>query len=453
MPNSTNSDEQKCPHLAQQAANTAAILPDITTPLISETNQPVDTTSSQLGHLSSFIGTWNSPRDTNATGYNVMPLPEIGAPNGKGYITKNFPYYEEITFSPIAGGAPNREGNYTQTSGVLFYEQRVYIANNTDPSGNQPIQDTLVHAENGSWLYHTIIEQTQGAFGPGTVTPPNPLPTQDPATQYNKQVSVPHGNSILMVGSPIATGTGNPTFSTTDKTVLPFTDPTIKDPVTALSDQLTELNNEGITVLDYTSIKVDSVNPGGGVTNIVFENRNSKVTSMDTTWYIENLSNGAVQLQYVQNIWLEFPINNVITKFVHVDANTLKPAGIVNIDSTKPWQDSGFIVKENEPAVITYQSGLWTADPHRNNGNLYDANGDASYKVNQTGYPLQNVNMGALIGKVGTNPPFLIGNGPIATPAGQTGPLQLCINDDLDGLHGAGLTDNVGSVQVSINVS
>lgn len=60
--------------------------------------------------------------------------------------------------------------------------------------------------------------------------------------------------------------------------------------------------------------------------------------------------------------------------------------------------------------------------------------------------------MGALIGQVGTNAPFLIGDGPVTTPAGQSGALKLCINDDLNALYGAGLADNIGSLLVRIKI-
>ena len=309
--------QQTCPHHSQQA-----VVPDISTPLISMTNQPAVIGVNNLGILNNFIGTWNSPTGINATGYNVMPLPQVGAPNG--YITKNFPYFEEITFSPIAGGAPNRQGSMTQSSSVLFYEQRVYIANNTDPDGNQPIENTLIHAENGTWLYHTIQHQIEDAFGPGIVPHPTPLPDQDPKIQYNKQVSVPHGNSILMVGGLTASGEGAPTFPPTDRTLPPFTDSSIIDPVTVLTKQLESLP-KGITVTSYESISVSTnAEAGGGVNNIHFENSNSKVISMDTTWYVEHLSNGATQLQYVQTIILQFMINGLPVKFSHVDANTLQ---------------------------------------------------------------------------------------------------------------------------------
>jgi hypothetical protein len=50
---------------------------------------------------------------------------------------------------------------------------------------------------------------------------------------------------------------------------------------------------------------------------------------------------------------------------------------------------------------------------------------------------------------VGQNPAFLVGTGAIV-PGGQTGRLQLVINDDLDGRYGGGLTDNEGQILVRI---
>lgn len=449
MENSISLEQQKCPYLAQQEA-APAVIPDITTPLVSATNQPPVIGTDNLGLLNSFIGTWNSPTGADASGYNVMPLPQADAPNG--YITKNFPYFEEISFSAIAGGAPNREGKYTQASGVLFYEQRVYIANNADPSGAQPIQNTLIHAENGTWLYHVIQNQVEGPYGPGFVPDTN-IPVQDPTVQYNKQISVPHGVSVLMTGGPVVSGTGNPVFPTADRTQLPFTDPSIIDPSTYLTQQLNSLNSNGVTVTSYSSITVSTTNHGGGVNNINFENSFGKVVSMETTWYVETLSNGTVQLQYIQNIVLQFLINDIPTQFLHIDANTLQLVEtFVPVNANQAWQDTGVAVQPGKVITISYESGQWTADPQTNNGNLYDANGCPGITVTQSGYPVQNVNMGALIGQVGNNAPFFIGNGPVTTPAGQSGPLKLCINDDLNAEYGAGLVDNIGSLQVRIKI-
>lgn len=301
--------------------------PNITTPIINPTNQTPATGAANLGLLNEFIGTWNSTKGADATGYNVMPLPQVGAPNG--YITKNFPYYEEITFAPIAGGAPNREGNFTQQSGVLFYEQRVYFATNpAASSGASSVQDALIHAENGSWLYHHITPQLDGPYGPHDVPPPaGGIPTQQANIQYNKQISVPHGNSILMTGGLVGpSGSGNPDFSNVQseyRGAAPFSEMNTVDPASFLTKQLQDLNNAGVTVTHYDSLRVSTNAEGGGVSNIAFENRYGKVLGMDTNWYVEKLSNNTTQLQYIQVIWLEFMIGTSRRTFAHVDANTL----------------------------------------------------------------------------------------------------------------------------------
>jgi phosphatidylserine decarboxylase len=118
-----------------------------------------------------------------------------------------------------------------------------------------------------------------------------------------------------------------------------------------------------------------------------------------------------------------------------------------NIVSTQAWQNAGY-VNEGSSYKIQYIGGLWSANPSINNGNLYSAVG-SSVVATQSGYPLTGANEGALVGKIGDNPVFLIGDG-ATIPAGQTGPLMLCINDDINGEYGAGLTDNEGQITVSI---
>lgn len=439
------------PLTSSSAAACPLLKPDVTTPLISATNQVPVTGKSNIGLLNEFIGTWNSPSGTDATGYNVMPLPQNSDP--KGYILKNFPYFEEITFAPFAGGGPNRQGSYTQNSFGLFYEQRVYFAAFNYPNVQPPIQNSLIHAENGSWLYHFIVPQLDGPYGPGTVTPPNPLPVQNTSSQYNKLITIPHGNTVLMVGQEIQPGSGNPAFPTANRTMLPFTDPTVIDPSTVLTQQLQGLAQNGITVTSYTGISVSSKVDGGGIHNTTFEHSFGKVISMDTTWYIEKLSNGKTQLQYIQTIVLQFIINGMPTQFLHIDANTLQLVETIRtVNSQNNWTDTGVVAQPGSQITVTATSGEWTSNPNTNGGKLYDANGCPGLIATQPGYPLQNVNEGALIGRVGTNPPFLIGNGPVQTPPGQSGALQLVINDDLGGLYGPGLKDNSGCIQVKIKV-
>ena len=59
-------------------------------------------------------------------------------------------------------------------------------------------------------------------------------------------------------------------------------------------------------------------------------------------------------------------------------------------------------------------------------------------------------NEGALIGKV-NGTVFFIGMG-ATVPANLQGELQLCINDDLNGIYGAGFADNIGYITVKITV-
>lgn len=112
------------------------------------------------------------------------------------------------------------------------------------------------------------------------------------------------------------------------------------------------------------------------------------------------------------------------------------------------WQNTGVIVTPGTPVSVSYQSGLWTANPQYSS--LYNAAGVTPFITAKSGYTLPGANEGALIGKVGESV-FLIGLN-ATVPANLQGELQLCINDDLNGIYGAGFTDNIGRVFVKINI-
>ncbi|OMQ09747.1 hypothetical protein [[Flexibacter] sp. ATCC 35103] len=121
-----------------------------------------------------------------------------------------------------------------------------------------------------------------------------------------------------------------------------------------------------------------------------------------------------------------------------------------NPNPSYPWFDTGIRMNASTVASISYLKGLWTANPNDNNGQLYNANGNPTYINAKPGYTMPNENEGALIGKIGETV-FLVGMG-VTTPAGLVGKLELCINDDLNGEYGAGLSDNIGSITVQITV-
>ena len=133
--------------------------------------------------------------------------------------------------------------------------------------------------------------------------------------------------------------------------------------------------------------------------------------------------------------------------------------GMYTVQANQTWQNTGVTVAQGNTLSINYQSGLWTADPQTNGGNLYDAAGCPGITVTQPGYTLLGVNMGALCAFIGSqpvgdgsDPAFLVGDGYSGTSQ-ASGQLWLCIDDDLQGRYGVGLSDNIGSVTVTIAIS
>ncbi len=123
----------------------------------------------------------------------------------------------------------------------------------------------------------------------------------------------------------------------------------------------------------------------------------------------------------------------------------------VIVQSTIAWQNTGIILTPTQKATVKYVSGLWTANPADNGGQLYNAGGNPVFFQAPPGYPMAGQNIGALVGRVGSTV-FMIGMG-AEVPANLSGELQLVINDDLNAQYGAGLTDNIGFVTVTIDVS
>lgn len=302
-------------------------VPDYNIPLLAPgggDNDPV--MRAYLGPLAGLIGTWVSQR---YNGYNVMPLPQATAPNG--FILKNQFYYEVITFSALQGKVTNRGGIDEQDTYTLFYEQRVFFSDGLQAN-------TLVHAENGAWLNLIKAPQGQGPLDlpPNIPTPPapHPIPPQDPAQQIVKQVSVPHGNSILAMGTqevfegppeipdvntlPIG---APPTYAVPYGTDIP-SNPNI-NPNIVLKDALAVLGSQGVHVLRTHKLNVDS-NNHGAVSNAPFISEHISVTQFTHTLWLEELSDGRLQLQYSQNISLKFPqVDGSFYLFPHITANTL----------------------------------------------------------------------------------------------------------------------------------
>tara|TARA_B100000678_G_scaffold145601_1_gene121596 strand:+ start:1111 stop:1869 length:759 start_codon:yes stop_codon:yes gene_type:complete len=127
--------------------------------------------------------------------------------------------------------------------------------------------------------------------------------------------------------------------------------------------------------------------------------------------------------------------------------NILYPAS-VTVQANQAWQSTGVNLTGKQRTEIRWTGGMWTANPA--NGMCGGA-GDRRF-IAATGYTMPGQPEGALIGKVGDNPVFMVGDAAEA-PGGQSGLLSLCINDDLNGIYGAGLSDNEGALSVTVETS
>jgi hypothetical protein len=151
--------------------------------------------------------------DKNPLSYNIMPLPQTdGAP--EHYILKNFKYTERLRFNDgndaatlaIAAVAPNRGGLVTQNCRAVFYEQQVRFAEGPQGPGGAQAGDKkhgdVVHVENGAWLWLPRFGQPPGPF-PANINADPVTEDLDQPVHINiaKQMSIPHGNSILALGS------------------------------------------------------------------------------------------------------------------------------------------------------------------------------------------------------------------------------------------------------------
>jgi len=309
-------------------------------------NEPVQTNPGPnidgLGPLAHLIGTWTNKNlgSTNSGGratpysYNIMPLPVASVP--EKYILKNFKYYEEITFSPINGNAPNRGGDYNQNANVIFYEQRIYFAEGPD-------KDKLVHAENGSWLFLVTGTEAEGPYGTTPIVPhKGSIPEQSVSTNVAKQISVPHGNSILAQGGikgypsaymqhgPLTIGAypGDVIPSGIDTT--PYTTKSVGNPFPTLNNNPNQPLQDGVQsnpCTQYIQWGVDTQNPSakGSVTNIPFEKEKANVIDYSANYWLQAFTKGGefTQLSYTQTILMDIPIDGKVIQFPHITCNTL----------------------------------------------------------------------------------------------------------------------------------
>ncbi len=150
-----------------------------------------------------------------------------------------------------------------------------------------------------------------------------------------------------------------------------------------------------------------------------------------------------------------FPTTGTANPTLTITALTFQAADVVasdllkrtvQVQANQAWQSTGVQVNGQSWQLAVCTGGQWTANP---DSGMVSAAGHPGL-IAKPGYTLSGQPEGALIGRIGNSGvPFLVGN-QAQLPRGQQGELQLCINDDLDGRYGAGLSDNQGSLSVEV---
>jgi hypothetical protein len=112
----------------------------------------------------------------------------------------------------------------------------------------------------------------------------------------------------------------------------------------------------------------------------------------------------------------------------------------VRVEARQVWTDTGVQVRAGDVLIIAVPSGSrWSPWP----GDEFDANGSGGDPLCRCNV-LAGVSHAALIGRIGENDPFLVGDR-FRRSMGEAGPLYLGIND-------VDVYDNSGTLDVVVEV-
>lgn len=315
-----------------------------------------------LGPLSMLPGTWKNTEDLDGFGFNVMALPFLSDPLGNQYRLLMNQYNEELTFSVVDKGVPNRgrtvdqnTGGTDQTIVALEYFQRIVQVTSDDfprTDLNGRFDGQAIHKEPGLWLYMTDHE-TAGinVARLGTIPHGNSFlaagrvaeerwPLQDPDLTLMRSL-IPNMNAVVVGGGE------NPAEVDLEPVTDPVTGVTIDyfapyrhfhqnpfvgkgsihgfagfEPVHTTALLRHALENYLSTIGDIRRVmrlSVDSTfdhaglrrHTHNGIVNIPFVVREAEAASMNATFLIYEIEDSATGqmrhfLQYAQNVILDF---------------------------------------------------------------------------------------------------------------------------------------------------
>jgi len=283
------------------------------------------------GLLHSLSGEWRGQ------GFTLIAVPSFT--NTKGFDLKLFNTDESIIFSGIRNGIRNARNDDEVFLSSLSYYQNVHNI-------NYPFDE--LHVEAGMWF-----------FSP-------PVLRDDNITLSDSELwragIVPHGNSFLAgsLVSKVSDKKKPPVFEDMDARPFPQGDETaiIKNngyvadyetptlPDSLIPRYTTDIDNivinpveflrkdnEGLDIVETKTIAISSIEPGdsfGGVLNIPPLHKEANAAQIEATFYIEKVKTKEgtfyFQLQYVQEIYLDFPsrAGGTVITWPHVSVATLR---------------------------------------------------------------------------------------------------------------------------------
>lgn len=285
-----------------------------------------------LGPLQLLPGEWRG----KGTGWNMIALPfqnAPAAPNGFNFRVLMNQYDEELNFTFVDSGVPNR-GLLEPTNGPEFdqfvvtldYQQSInqVIAEDVPPSTFAGGPGLAIHHEPGLWLHMKNLRTEN--------------------IDIARLASIPHGNSLLALGHsktergmpeipkinglPIGRfedlGSGDYDFMT-DPYLAPYKhfidNPFFGNETSAGGfpgfnpmdmNAILRHANIGVDIVRTTTLTVDTRLENAGVVNIPFIVKEAEAASMRSTFWIQELKeknpdgNPKLRLQYSQVVMLHF---------------------------------------------------------------------------------------------------------------------------------------------------